>query len=118
MNPTKGNKGGAKAWSEAEQRAAVRAYNVMLMLEVDGKPYSKAAVNRWLRGVATVKDWKQPATMTLAPERGAVATRSHGSLEMKFCNISAARRALRWPTIRGYKSFGQGQKSLTDIIKE
>jgi hypothetical protein len=40
---------------------------------------------------------------------GPLSVRSHGSVEMKHCNISAVMRAAGLPWINGYKPLGHGQ---------
>lgn len=63
--------------------SAVRAYLLMLRLELKGEPYSKAEVNRQLRD-------------------GPLAGRTKASVEFRMQNISAALYELKMPYIAGY----------------
>ncbi len=76
-----------KEWTDAELEAAVKAYLWMLERERKGKSYNKSAVNKSLRD-------------------GILANRSHGSIEYRMENISAALLELCLPWIKGYKPHG------------
>jgi len=76
-----------KEWTDAELEAAVKAYLRMLELERKGKAYNKSAINKSLR-------------------EGILASRSHGSIEYRMENISAALQELCLPWIEGYKPHG------------
>ena len=132
MAKTKGTTGGVKPWTDREQLAAIRAYNAMLLAEQNGWKYSKAAANRYLRhdypaiecnaayGEPTPVFDRDRATvrrLNLLMLQGILQDRSRGSLELKWCNISAARVAMGLSIVAGYKPYGHGQKSLTDMIK-
>ncbi len=86
--------GQGKDWSNSELAAAIDAYLWMLAQESQGKPYSKAEVNRQLRNEA-------------------LANRSKSSIEYRMQNISAALEELCLPRIAGYlpaKNIGAGVK--------
>ena len=80
-----------KPWTETENFAIADDYLIMLALEIRGEKYNKAAHRRALIA-------------------GELAVRSHGSVEMKHCNISAVMRAAGLPWINGYKPLGHGQQ--------
>lgn len=63
--------------------SAVQAYLLMLRLELNGEPYSKAEENRQLR-------------------EGPLAGRTKASVEFRMQNISAALNELKMPYIAGY----------------
>lgn len=90
-------------WSDDELRCAIRAYLEMLRMELAGKPYSKAEVNRQLR-------------------EGPLATRTKGSLEFRMQNISAALYELKMPRIAGYlpaKNIGTAVKDkMISLLRE
>ncbi|QOY94361.1 HNH endonuclease [Massilia sp. UMI-21] len=73
----------AKAWSDAELAATIKAYLQMLYAELNGVSYNKAAVNRTLRA-------------------GPLAGRTKASIEFRMQNISAALYELKMPYIAGY----------------
>lgn len=79
-----------KAWQQSENDAIAADYLDMLSRELLATTYNKAAHRRALIA-------------------GPLAARSHGSVEMKHCNISAVMRAARLPWINGYKPLGHGQ---------
>jgi hypothetical protein len=79
-----------KPWQASENDAIAADYLDMLSRELLATTYNKAAHRRALIA-------------------GALAVRSHGSIEMKHCNISAVMRAARLPWINGYKPLGHGQ---------
>jgi len=109
-----------KAWTEAEQAAAITAYNLMLAADNSGTKYNKAAFNRALRSEDTAKDllsigaagWPHDFAL------GALAARSRGAVEAKMMNISAAREKLGLPILKGYKAAGNYQRSLETAIQE
>ena len=84
-------------WTREENSVIAGHYLEMLGLEIRGEKFNKAAHRR--EGLAT-----------MATYRGDRATRSHGSWEMKCCNISAVMRAAGLPFIDGYKPLGHGQQ--------
>lgn len=90
-------------WSNAELVAAVEAYLKMLDMELDGKPYSKADVNRQLR-------------------EGLLAGRTKASIEYRMQNISAVLEELCLPRIAGYlpaKNLGTGVKDrIRSVLTE
>ena len=79
-----------KPWQAGENDAIAADYLDMLSRELLATTYNKAAHRRALIA-------------------GALAVRSHGSVEMKHCNISAVMRAAGLPWINGYKPLGHGQ---------
>ena len=83
-------------WTDDENNIIAAEYMRNLGLEKNGIKYNKAASRR--EGLAT---------MGHAREDG--RTRSHGSWEMKCCNISAVLQAAGLPWINGYKPLGHGQ---------
>lgn len=90
-------------WTEAELRAAVRAYLEMLNAEQSDDAYSKADVRRRLQD---------------GPLRG----RSNPSIEYRMRNISSVLAAHRQPTIKGYlaaANVGEAvSRALWQIIRE
>lgn len=119
-----------KPWTPDEQAAAVQAYNGMLEADNAGRPASKAAVIRWLRGDTQKNRHSKNPDVTHAElagifwQRGTLAARSRGSVEAKFMNISAARADLErdtgepWPILKGYKAAGNYQRSLVELIQQ
>ena len=113
----------SKPWTEAEQRACIKAYHAMLYRECTHS-VNKAAVNRWLRGESKDSDhhviaeaFKENPYWPVSAN-GALAKRSRGSLEMKMMNISAARAELGLPQINGYKPLGNIQTSLKLMVAD
>jgi len=117
------------AWSEQEQRALVAAYNAMMRASSTGKPFNKAAINRYLRNdsnntkqeLANHLQASQIGLATVSPPVsycGALRDRSRGSVELKLMNISGARAHLGLPILPGYKAAPNYQKSLETYIKE
>lgn len=84
------------AWQAGENDIIAAAYLDMLSRELLATTYNKAANRR--DGLAA-----------MAATRDDGASRSHGSWEMKCCNVSAVMRAARLPWINGYKPLGHGQ---------
>lgn len=90
-----------KPWTDTENDATAAAYLDMLARELRGDKYNKAATRRALiDGTGNAKGAKL----------GPLAVRSHGSVEMKNCNVSAVMRAAGLPWINGYKPLGHGQQ--------
>ena len=85
-------------WSEREVRVAVEAYFDMLSCELQGIPYNKTEVRA--RVLPQLND------------------RSHGSLEFKNCNISAAPLDLGYPSIDGYKPRANYQRTILPPVIE
>ncbi len=83
-------------WSRSEVEATVREYLNMLVLELRGEQFNKAARNRELRVQ--------------------LDGRSHGAVERKHQNISAMLISLGLPYIDGYKPLGHGQDMLREVI--
>jgi len=106
-----------KAWTENEQHALIRAYNAMMLADANSLPYSKAVINRLLRGDTTPADWQKP-WLNLQPYYRALAARSRGSVEAKLMNISGARETLGLPILNGYKPAPNFQRSLVDLVKQ
>jgi 5-methylcytosine-specific restriction enzyme A len=90
---------GQTDWTDEELETAVKGYLWMLEQELSGKDYSKAQVNRDLR------------------ERALVA-RSHGSLEYRMQNISAALDELCLPRIQGYLPAKNVGNKVKDRIRK
>jgi hypothetical protein len=86
------------AWSPLEVSAVVDDYFEMLVLELNGQAYNKAARARSL--------------MT------ALQNRSKSAIEMKRQNISAVLLQLHAPWLLGYKPLNQFQHSLVDAVAE
>jgi 5-methylcytosine-specific restriction protein A len=81
-------------WSDSELEDAVKGYLWMLEQEKNGKPYSKAELNRSLR-------------------EGVLHNRTKASIEYRMQNISAALQELCQPWVKGYlpaKNIGTGVK--------
>jgi len=85
-------------WTEDEARSAVEAYFSMLAKEAKGEPYNKTSHRQELRRL--------------------LPSRSQGSIEFKFQNISAVLAELGFPYIEGYKPRGNYQGLLTELVKE
>lgn len=88
----------AEDWSREEVEAVVADYLAMLASELAGEPYNKAAHNRALQRV--------------------LGRRTHGSIERKHQNISAALIDLGFPYIEGYKPLGNYQDLLRSVIED
>ena len=86
-------------WSEKEVELIVIDYLDMLVTELAGEKYNKAAHNRALKS--------------------RLDNRSRGSVEMKHMNISAVMTELGYPCIDGYKPAWNYQRSvLPEIVQE
>jgi hypothetical protein len=85
-------------WTDAEVRATVGDYLVMLTDEIAGRPYQKAAHRRDLR-------------QQLSPSR------TEAAIEFKHQNISAALADLGLPYIKGYRPRGNYQSALLEEIR-
>lgn len=86
-------------WSEAELLACVEAYKDMLAHERLGTAYSKAKARRALLA-------------------GVCEGRSHGSLEFRFCNISAVLSRGGHEYVIGYKPMGHVGRKVEALILE
>lgn len=85
-------------WLRHEVELIVADYLAMLLQELAGQPYSKAAHRRQLQQ-------RLPA-------------RSEGSIEFKHANISAVMLELGYPHIRGYKIRSNFQRhELVDVVQ-
>lgn len=85
-------------WLRDEVELIVADYLAMLLQELAGQPYSKAAHRRQLQQ-------RLPA-------------RSEGSIEFKHANISAVMLELGYPYIRGYQPRSNFQRDvLVDIVQ-
>ena len=82
-------------WSEREIDVILANYFDMLSLELAGRPYNKSERNAALQKLIG---------------------RSHGSIEYKHQNISAALMHLGLPWVRGYKPMANFQRALLDGI--
>lgn len=91
------NATGSSDWSEAEIDAAVSAYLSMLRLEVAGKEFSKADVNRQLRATS-------------------LTNRTKGSVEYRMQNISSVLQGLNRSWIVGYKPAANVGSEVTRKI--
>ena len=87
----------AGKWTPFEVEAVVTDYFAMLLKEMRGEPYSKAAHRR--------------ALMKL------LADRSEASVEYKHQNISAVLIGLGYPYIEGYKPAWNYQHALADAVR-
>lgn len=87
----------AEVWSREEVSLTVDAYLTMLRRELDGEPYSKAEHRRQL---------KQHLS------------RSEGSIEYKFQNISAVLMEMGGVPIAGYKPAVNVQNLLREVVAE
>ena len=85
-------------WSREEVEAAVADYFAMLEKELLGEPYNKAEHNRRLQRV--------------------LSSRTHGSVERKHQNISAALIDIGGAYIDGYKPLGNYQELLARVVEE
>ena len=85
-------------WSRFEVEATVRDYLDMLVCELRGEAFNKAAHNRALREQ--------------------LDGRSHGAVERKHQNISAVLIGFGFPYIEGYKPLRNVQRILRDIVGE
>lgn len=86
----------ANHWSESEVEAAVQDYFSMLRLELSGVQYNKTEHRKAL--IDHLDD------------------RSHGAIELKHQNISAALIDLGMPYIDGYKPRINYQKALLPVV--
>ncbi len=85
-------------WTDLENAALCRAWCLMFMADLTGKAVNKSAVRRELIGTDS--------------EPGILHSRSHGSIEAKLMNISAAAVAIGIPALPGYKPASNYQASL------
>lgn len=81
-------------WSHKEVDAAVAAYLSMLLHDLEDRPYTKVSFNRLVRATA--------------------ASRSKGSVEFKFANVSAAMIEMGYGYVDGYKPRGNFQHLLLE----
>lgn len=86
----------SKDWTEIEVKNTVHSYFKMLVLELNGERYNKAAFRRELK-------------MSLN-------NRGDGAVEFKHQNISAILIKYGMPYILGYKPFGNYQKLLENEV--
>ena len=86
----------AESWSEKELLVLMEAYSRLLTAELSGTPLTKSHQNKWVR-----------------EQTG----RSRGSVEYKFCNLSAALTVLGYPIIKGYKPMPNIQLALVDAAE-
>ncbi|MCV2879907.1 DUF3883 domain-containing protein [Sedimentimonas flavescens] len=82
-------------WSDEENDAIVADYFAMLIDDISGRPYNKAAHNRVLQDLIG---------------------RSRGSIEFKHSNISAAIKGFGLPLLSGYQPRYNFQMSLAEAI--
>jgi hypothetical protein len=85
-------------WTQEEVEATVADYFAMLLLDLAGQPYNKAAHNRALQ----LK----------------LANRSQAAVELKHQNISAVLIELGCMYIPGYKPRGNYQQLLRQVIED
>lgn len=83
------------AWSDEENDAVVAAWFAMLLDDVAGRPFNKAAQNRALQELTG---------------------RGRGSIEFKLCNVSGAAKAFALPILRGYQPRFNFQMALAEAI--
>ena len=86
-------------WSQAEIDASVDAYIGMLYKERNGQRYNKAEIRRHLIA-------------------GDLSSRSHGSIEMRMCNISSVLNGQNKPYIDGYKPLPNVGSNVITMIEE
>lgn len=84
-----------EVWSSLENDVVVSAYLDMLERELRGEPFTKSLINESVRRQIS---------------------RSRGSVEYKFQNVSAVLIELGHPYIRGYKAASNFQDSLRDAV--
>lgn len=85
----------SRSWSLTEAEALVADYCDMLVRELRGERYNKAARNKVLQ---------------------ALTGRSHGSIERKHQNVSAILRELGYRFVDGYKPLGNYQELLYEVV--
>lgn len=85
-------------WSQAEVELAVADYLDMLTLELQEERYVKA------------DHWR-----ALMPH---LHSRSKGSIEFKYGNVSAALRDLGYPFVDGYKPYANYQAIVVDVVQK
>ncbi len=85
------------SWTDEEQSAVVAEYFAMLEQELVKQPYKKTEHNRRAQ---------------------AATSRSKGSVEFKFANVSAALRDMHVPYIDGYKPRANYQSSLSHVVEK
>ena len=95
-------------WTESETLQCVLLYQHMLNLERSNKLGPKRSA-----GQTSKKKLVRDFMTDHSPEG-----RTHGSVEMKLMNITAAREELGLPTIAGYKPLPNGAGLLKDLIGE
>jgi 5-methylcytosine-specific restriction enzyme A len=84
-------------WNDSENAAIVAAYNQMQATANAALFLNKSAVRRALMA-------------------GPLASRSNGSIELKFMNISACRASLGLPILKGYIPAGNYSKDLLEEV--
>lgn len=84
-----------KSWTEEENDKCVSIYFEMLGMEITGKSFVKAQLNRLLQQQIN---------------------RNHKSIEYKFMNVSAVMRGLGHPWVNGYRPAKNFQLSLVDAV--
>lgn len=94
---TSQEEGTERAWSRAEVELVVADYLDMLLLELAGQRYNKAARRRALIPLLT--------------------KRSDASIEFKRRNISAVMLELGYPPIRGYLPASNRQEMLLEVVE-
>jgi hypothetical protein len=85
----------AQDWSREEVEATVARYLDMLEMELSGRPFVKAEINRALQPLLN--------------------QRSPGAIEFKFGNISAVMVDLGKPYVEGYKPYLNYQALLVEV---
>jgi hypothetical protein len=84
-----------RVWTRAEITILLESYFRMLQSELHRVPYSKADENRLVQKLTS---------------------RSRGSIEFKFCNVSAVLEELEQPFIRGYFPRRHTQQELHEAV--
>jgi hypothetical protein len=85
----------ASGWPDAEIQPTLTAYFAMLLAELAGRSYVKAAFNREVR---------------------AATGRSRGAVEFKFANVSAVLREIGLPYVLGYRPRPNIQGALRPAV--
>lgn len=90
-------------WSDAELAVAVDAYLAMLVMQIEGKKFNKAAISREL-------------------QRNRLGKRSENSIGQRMSNISSVLYDMKMPLVRGYgmrANVGTAVKArIADLLRQ
>lgn len=93
----------SQLWSDEELAIAVKAYLAMLLMQIEGKKFNKAAIAREL-------------------QRDGLGRRSEDSIGQRMSNISAVLYDMKMPVVRGYGlrlNVGTAVKArIADLLRQ